>query len=632
MAKAISSISLHTVGDHVKARELSKLGLQQLSILERQMSFQKLNEGNRVVQPYRGVTIECVICFTIATVTISVEPATKTISKQDSISEIPSWLNEEVDRRYSSPIYFIRIKYEEKDGIAYDLSLETDRLILYEANFNSDLSDNADPDDTLNRYNNFVPGGGSILVDIDLLSDTIFYPLEITAEESTLLIAKAHKLVDGTAPQDIAGDWYSANFEEDPQTIIDSVSSYGISEYYDKLQVASDYGYIDSVTDWVQISQGYGNISYVSFDEWTEEPDLFQGFFHVSENMPDFLDPSYVSPSGESVYNAIFHFGKLDGIQTFTTIANKPLYQGGIRISLESYTTVTEWNNDTDAYWTDSASYWAKPLDIWAETKTGIIGLSTPLEHLSMLDITKTHADSYACSEFSGLLWDKFDNVEAIVYSITEYHKLGINFNENYRAEYEFASETEALIKKLYNLSNIGYLNYFKNMDAESLYQTSSLHIVDDFVDINAEPIVSMKFCSYLWFQEKKGLARVGYCPAKINTYLFAECVCNGTEYGLVEDLPSGPVGSVSLVIYIFAPEWFTQTDDEGNITYWNIYSANRDAGIINPYRCLILEEYMLDVFTDIQTILEANTVIPKTDNLTQTMNYYGYNITNGFL
>jgi hypothetical protein len=48
-------------GNKDKGYELKKFALQQLSILENLMSFQKLNEGFRVVEPYpnSGIVVEC---------------------------------------------------------------------------------------------------------------------------------------------------------------------------------------------------------------------------------------------------------------------------------------------------------------------------------------------------------------------------------------------------------------------------------------------------------------------------------------------------------------------------------------------------------------------------------------------
>jgi len=52
-------------GTKDRGYELKKFALQQLSILERLMSFQSLNEGYRTVKPYAGsgIVVECWVSF-----------------------------------------------------------------------------------------------------------------------------------------------------------------------------------------------------------------------------------------------------------------------------------------------------------------------------------------------------------------------------------------------------------------------------------------------------------------------------------------------------------------------------------------------------------------------------------------
>jgi hypothetical protein len=61
-------------GDKNKGYELKKFALQQLSTLERLMSFQKLNEGYRTVQPYpgSGIVVECWSSFSLRVVKVHV--------------------------------------------------------------------------------------------------------------------------------------------------------------------------------------------------------------------------------------------------------------------------------------------------------------------------------------------------------------------------------------------------------------------------------------------------------------------------------------------------------------------------------------------------------------------------------
>jgi hypothetical protein len=61
-------------GNKGQSQQFIKFATTQLSILERQMAFQKLNEGRRVVSPFDGVTVECTNKFGRKEVSIYVAP------------------------------------------------------------------------------------------------------------------------------------------------------------------------------------------------------------------------------------------------------------------------------------------------------------------------------------------------------------------------------------------------------------------------------------------------------------------------------------------------------------------------------------------------------------------------------
>jgi len=61
-------------GDLVRGKELIGFAKDQMRILQRQMSFQKLNEGNRQVQPFPGVLVECWSSYSLKEIYIYVEP------------------------------------------------------------------------------------------------------------------------------------------------------------------------------------------------------------------------------------------------------------------------------------------------------------------------------------------------------------------------------------------------------------------------------------------------------------------------------------------------------------------------------------------------------------------------------
>jgi hypothetical protein len=61
-------------GNKGASQQFIKFATAQLAILERQMSFQKLNEGRRVVSPFNGVMVECTSKFGRKEVNIYVAP------------------------------------------------------------------------------------------------------------------------------------------------------------------------------------------------------------------------------------------------------------------------------------------------------------------------------------------------------------------------------------------------------------------------------------------------------------------------------------------------------------------------------------------------------------------------------
>lgn len=85
-------------GNHSACNEHIKFALNQLAILERQMSFQNLNEGVRRISPYLGVFVECISSFSKHEVRIHVAPVRlplplmvpeKPVEKVKLVDELP---------------------------------------------------------------------------------------------------------------------------------------------------------------------------------------------------------------------------------------------------------------------------------------------------------------------------------------------------------------------------------------------------------------------------------------------------------------------------------------------------------------------------------------------------------------
>jgi hypothetical protein len=70
----IPTTKINMGGNKGACQQFIKFATSQLAILERQMSFQKLNEGRRVVSPFNGVTVECTSRFGRKEVSVYVAP------------------------------------------------------------------------------------------------------------------------------------------------------------------------------------------------------------------------------------------------------------------------------------------------------------------------------------------------------------------------------------------------------------------------------------------------------------------------------------------------------------------------------------------------------------------------------
>ncbi len=90
----IPNIKTKLTGNKGAAQGFIKFATSQLAILERQMSFQNLNEGRRIVSPIKGVTIECISRFGkkevkvhVDDITVSVSPSVPTYDEVINVSE-----------------------------------------------------------------------------------------------------------------------------------------------------------------------------------------------------------------------------------------------------------------------------------------------------------------------------------------------------------------------------------------------------------------------------------------------------------------------------------------------------------------------------------------------------------------
>jgi hypothetical protein len=76
-------------GNKGASQQFIKFATAQLAILERQMSFQKLNEGRRVVSPFNGVMVECTSKFGRKEVNVYVAPFVPPVPAISDVERVP---------------------------------------------------------------------------------------------------------------------------------------------------------------------------------------------------------------------------------------------------------------------------------------------------------------------------------------------------------------------------------------------------------------------------------------------------------------------------------------------------------------------------------------------------------------
>jgi hypothetical protein len=97
----IPKTKIKLTGKKGAAQGLIKFATAQLAILERQMSFQNLNEGRRVVSPFDGVTVECISKFGQKEIRVHVDNIPVPVSSRVPIYEkVPAPIKNIVEDEY----------------------------------------------------------------------------------------------------------------------------------------------------------------------------------------------------------------------------------------------------------------------------------------------------------------------------------------------------------------------------------------------------------------------------------------------------------------------------------------------------------------------------------------------------
>jgi hypothetical protein len=153
----------------------------------------------------------------------------------------------------------------------------------------------------------------------------------------------------------------------------------------------------------------------------------------------------------------------------------------------------------------------------------------------------------------------------------------------------------------------------------------SDFHVVSD--DDNEAYFISL---SHL--HEARGAQKaVSKYVDPITSNVTGPRYCNGV-FGYEEE---GPLTEIAYVCYVFSPKTLMAQDeiDPSKTNYWDINEAKRSDDIINPYRCLDIEEYVNIVLGEIQVDLDDVPSIPLCGGTSAyPMRKYGYGITDGFI
>jgi hypothetical protein len=653
-------------GNSILGKKLRGLAKNQMAKLERSMSFQNLTQDTYTIRPFNDVIIKCTKCFNRRTIEVDVQSA----GQQNVI-----YLENQV-------YYFIRIKSSDPESYPQDLDgwcstsypeIQMDRIILFDFDkaFKGNVSD-IDPEleNTTNRGHKFTPGGGTVAFDVDILNDVVYFPIPGSDEEELNIVNKIKRLaVDlptNAVPspldclQDIALDAFGFGRMSDPiqNAFMGGYDKPTASLTYD---ISYTYAIADAVwhttIDTYPIREPENDVPYsLALIAWQEAWSPLSGGYTDT-----YLDAYDFSRMGDvSGYYGKFGFDASIGGATYyehiTQTANpneydvivlhssgdlfsedgRNLIDGMFLAPNDTSTTTppffclfTSRNNngvsaiaiggnlletDPDVY---DVSYDYGELHASLGTNRYITDVTTPLEEFTLLEIMKVSEaidNNPPCTEAP--CWFGLSDS---VYAWWKY-------NLPYGAHLLDWSPCP-IPQTFFDV----YGRITKTTTAYDTHRSCSFHIADP----NYATFKKQKnYTSFLVFSEIREEHGQGICQ---DYYTAADpadiCTCNGNTFTR-ENMPSLPYSAVGVAIYIFAPETIYTLNPLTGLKElsWDIHTARRDPGIINPYRSLALEEYVNTVLTDIQVFLDATTTIPKlADGLAYTMNYYGFGITDGF-
>lgn len=676
----IPNIKFTPSGNKSAAQGFKKFAFTQLGILKRQMSYQNLNEGRRVVSPFLGVHVECLSKFGHDEVRVFVSTFDQPLY-QDRVSVEAKRLKlEDIIEEIKGLNFFVRIKHSDMDVLPYsppsssnydqitysgfDLP-DMDRLIVWEFDHDESLSRAADSVSNINRSNSFVPGKSTLVCDVDIATDTIYYPILtpegntklLDAVRNTLLVTPSRSdavplgcledlalilfVTGGMSPPSKNANKCSTPYI--PNTInTDGNSVYSLGDTFSMESTSDLVGCFvppllhDSklsqlITEWCP--SGSGSLTYYNdtFNFHGLDVAVNIGLFRVP---PD--DILYIQKDAHECvanYGYVHNVGNLDGGVT-------PELTKGVLYTGASLKAQEEPDNNFNCFF--MSEYLFKSYGDYSLKEIGqgynysvegdfyylvnpdaqhketvydniLSGIMTPLEILPLSDISHHESGVVACAEYA-CAYEIPGDFGVMVFSIDGYEI----YEENSHCG-ETPFNMDDMTRCYSGPNNLAW------RETVGYNQTgrSDFHIATDN---------DVYFISLSYLHEARGAQKaMSKYIDPATAVLYGPANCNGI-FAYEEE---GPLTEIAYVCYVFSPKTLMKQNEfyPDQTDYWDINEAKRSSGIINPYRCLDIEEYVNVVLGEIQVELDAVPSIPLCGGTSAyPMRKYGYGITDGFL
>lgn len=575
--------------------------------------------------------------------------------------------------------YYFRIY---NDGIAWP-QYPADRLIIWEMIFSEDEEEApgfTPLDGDINHGNGFVPGQGHIVLDVDMLTDTIYVPDgELTDERRAKILIKATEYIsriDASQLPDIADDIFNTGDINDPMRSWELCNNAAehpatdlyLNEYYN--DPSSNHWYhmienwpaaspeqtawtvkycpdeggspdVDYLAEiWPNLTNNalhYGQQHFYEYSitapEWT-----WDDWMGITEPHPDKDDPTFQPDYTDRFYglfSQIRNFGGYENIhhgRFFTgidTVNEYPSFfsfykrkHSGLSYSVGQINYYTEGGAFLDAgsppSYKDDFSFNVN-VDHGSGKKIPPIAndtLVTPLEEIDVEEIYYKFG-SLGCDDTDCY---RLGSDLLLIFSICT---IANNAPSYFRSDWIY--RLTCLPKSKYTGDIITEL-YADAWDKGSYYE-QSVRIPDPAeITINEQK----NFVSYMVYVEAGAEVRTAHREIEGNNLGWWMCNGERVQYlGDFDDIDPVYTSAVGVVIYIFAPEYLEieldPIGEPGVMTYWDIHSARYPNSEISHYRCLALEEYVMPV-------IDTYKAVSRDNSHWDTLNYYGYEIQHGFV